>query len=85
MSAAAFDLSQCLSGHIGEEFGVEILCDSPISVVAVEHYRAKAAASGDLGPSVPVDKFVFGKGEPPQRHLTKVNGLPYRPAGLSCG
>lgn len=32
------------------------------------------------GPSVPVDIFVMAQGEPADRHVTKVGGLPYRPA-----
>jgi len=33
------------------------------------------------GPSAPVDIFVMAEGEPTDRHVTKVGGLPYRPAG----
>jgi hypothetical protein len=59
-----------------------LFTDSPVSIVVAEQFRAMAAARGaHLGPSVPVDRFVFGKGEAPSRHLTKVNGLPYRPKG----
>jgi hypothetical protein len=32
------------------------------------------------GESVPVDIFVMAEGEPPDRHITKVGGLPYRPS-----
>ena len=57
-----------------------LLSGTPHSVVIMEHYRQLAAAAGCLvGESRPVDRFVFGEGEPPERHLTKVNGLPYRP------
>ena len=57
-----------------------LFSDSPISVVIAEHYRRLAIAGGAaLGPRLPVDRFVFGRGEPAERHLTKVNGLPYRP------
>lgn len=56
-----------------------VSCDSPIEIVNVEHYRQLASAMGDLGPSVPVDRFAFGCGEPKERFVTKVNGLPYRP------
>lgn len=59
-----------------------LLTDSPINVVAAEYYRHLAIKNGvDLGASVPVDRFVFGRGEPFHRHLSKVNGLPYRPRG----
>jgi hypothetical protein len=58
----------------------ELHFDSPVSVVVGEHYRAAAAAEGlDLGSCVPVDRFIFGKGEASKRYLTKINGLPYRP------
>jgi uncharacterized protein YwqG len=32
------------------------------------------------GAAVPTDVFVFGKGAPPERWMTKVSGLPYWPA-----
>jgi|GEM_PF-2436013 len=56
---------------------------SPSALLGIEYYRRLAKAKGlDLGPSVPVDQFIFGKGEPPERHLTKIHGLPYRPKTL---
>jgi hypothetical protein len=59
-----------------------LLTDSPISIIVAEHYRAAAAAYGArLGARAPVDRFVFGKGHAVARHLTKINGLPYRPKG----
>src|SRR5262249_20248728 len=42
--------------------------------------RQKAMQTSDLGLSVTVDRFVFAKGEPPEQHQTRINGLPYRPA-----
>ncbi len=63
---------------------VGIFTGSPISLVGVDYYRHLAQAKGlELGPSVPVDQFIFGRGEPPERHLTKVHGLPYRPRDLA--
>lgn len=57
--------------------------DSPVGILVREHYQNLALSKGiDLGRRVPVDQFVFGRGEPPQRHLTKVHGLPYRPKDL---
>lgn len=54
--------------------------DSPISILQMEKYRKLAIDHGyDLGLTVPVDLFVLGWGEAPQRHLTKIHGLPYRP------
>ena len=71
-----------LTGTAVAELERIVFRGSPIGIVTVEHYREAAAVGGELGPTVPVDVFVFGKGEPPARHLTKVNGLPYRPAGV---
>lgn len=34
----------------------------------------------DWGRPIPVDIFVMAKGEPDCRHVTKIGGLPYRPA-----
>jgi len=60
-----------------------LFTDSPSALVGIEYYRHLAQAKGlDLGPSLPVDRCAFGKGEPPERHLTKVHGLPYRPRSL---
>ena len=70
------ELADCLEQKIQSA----IYSDSPLSVVLTEHYRRLAAEFGALGPHVPTDRFVFASGEPPARHLTKVNGLPYRPA-----
>lgn len=47
-----------------------------------EQLRTRIAKSHDLGPSVPVDNFVWGYGEPERRDITKIGGLPYRPAVL---
>jgi hypothetical protein len=57
--------------------------DSPIAILVWEYFRNKALASGlKLGRKIPVDQFTFGRGEPPERHLTKLHGLPYRPRTL---
>ncbi len=61
-----------------------VFTGSPIALVGIEYYRHLARAKRlKLGPSVPVDQFIFGRGEPPERHLTKVHGLPYRPKDLA--
>jgi len=63
-----------------KEIDGELFSQSPAGIVIAEHYRRLAIENGaNLGPSVPTDVCVFGRGEPPQRYLTKVNGLPYRP------
>ena len=44
--------------------------------------RMKLTSGGDLGRSVPTDVFTFIPGEPQERSVTKIGGLPYRPASL---
>ena len=34
----------------------------------------------DWGPAVPMDVFVMAEVEPPDRHITKIGGLPYQTA-----
>lgn len=55
---------------------------SPHDIAVVEQLRAKAFAGGrcDPGRAIPTDVFVFSLGEPARREVTKVGGLPYRPA-----
>jgi hypothetical protein len=62
----------------------EFLCtDSPVSIVASEHFRNTIIGSNnEFGSRVPVDRFVFGKGEPPKRFHTKVGGVPFRPRSV---
>jgi hypothetical protein len=55
----------------------------PIDLAIAEQMRRRAARLGPLGPSVPVDVFVFARGEPERRRGTKIGGLPYRPRGLA--
>jgi len=73
-----------VSNRAGASVNIEgqVLCHTPLGIITAEHYRRLAILQGgDLGPNKPTDVCVFGRGEPPQRHLTKVNGLPYRPMG----
>jgi len=58
-----------------------LFSDSPISPVLIEHYREQAAQKRQLGSGVGVDRLVLGRGELVRREVTKVGGLPYRPAG----
>jgi hypothetical protein len=80
--SSAFDLAEWRV-RLAEVIDVEPwywLADSPRSLVLIEHFRDLVAKRHDLGSSVPVDVFTFGKGEPTERYATKVGGLPYRPA-----
>jgi hypothetical protein len=54
-------------------------CDSPISVVATDYFRTIAGCESLAATKASVDKFVLASGQPPEPHLTKIGGLPYRP------
>ena len=49
----------------------------PFDMFSVERLRNEHALRS--GQPVPTDVFVFSEGEPKQRHLTKIGGLPYWP------
>jgi hypothetical protein len=53
---------------------------SPRGAVYLECLRAQIASRCDLGPSVETDTFVLGWGKSPHRDMTKIDGVPYRPA-----
>lgn len=55
---------------------------SPCHICNNEHLRREAHDQFDWGPAVPVDVFIMAEGEPPDRHVTKIGGLPYRPAQM---
>lgn len=50
---------------------------SPFDIYSVETIRKRLKF--DSHASVPTDVFVWGEGEPPKPHLTKIGGLPYLP------
>lgn len=68
---------------IPKEYWRETVIVRPENIVYVEQLRNLAASSQDLGPTIPCDIFIFGKGEPPNPEFTKIGGRPYRPARLS--
>ena len=79
-----FDLARWCNGfplaNVPEdERSGQTIC-SPRTLACVEQFRRKARPEA-LGPSVPVDVFVFAFGEPQDRGATKVGGLPYLRAG----
>lgn len=45
-----------------------------------EQLRRELQGQFNWGRSVPVDVFVMAEGEPIDRHVTKIGGLPYRPS-----
>lgn len=53
---------------------------SPCHICNNEQLRKAAHDQFDWGKPVPVDVFIMAKGEPPNRHATKIGGMPYRPA-----
>jgi len=61
-------------GHFSGE-----IVTSPYHICNNEQLRREAHDQYDWGPAVPVDVFIMAEGEPPDRHVTKIGGLPYRP------
>ena len=53
---------------------------SPWDICNNELLRREMQDQYVWGPPVPVDVFVMAEGEPPDRFVTKIGGLPYRPA-----
>lgn len=59
---------------------------SPYDLAVTELLRDEAISgtvSSSLGKTTPVDVFVFSKGEPKNRAITKIGGLPYWPKARS--
>lgn len=54
---------------------------SPSHICDLEQLRVALHDQFDWGLAVPVDVFIMGEGEPRDRHVTKIGGIPYRPAG----
>src|SRR5262249_17436874 len=52
----------------------------PYAIAVLEQIRAERLMRTPALERTPTDVFVFAKGEPPRRELTKVGGLPYWPA-----
>ena len=68
--------------HPPEEGGFGCLITGPADIAHVVQLRSEALkGTSDLA-AVPCDIFVFAQGEPTRRDVTKVNGVPYRPAAL---
>ncbi|MBX9789584.1 MAG: DUF1963 domain-containing protein [Pirellulales bacterium] len=54
----------------------------PRDIFRVERTRDSIAERSDLGQSLPTDVFVMSLGEPRRPDVTKIGGVPYRPAGM---
>lgn len=65
------------SGHYRAE-----IITSPWHLCQNENLRRGMQDQYDWGPAVPMDVFVMAEGEPPDRHVTKIGGLPYWPADV---
>lgn len=53
----------------------------PSDLAVLEQVRRRVSQRRDLGRRVPTDMMVYALGEAPRPYLTKVGGVPYRPAG----
>lgn len=53
---------------------------SPADLAVIHQVRAAIEMVADLGPRVPTDRILMAIGPPPAPHLTKLGGVPYRPA-----
>ena len=76
-----FDLEEAKRIYAANEFDADLqgeMVTSPHDLFSVEVLRDRLALR--MGPAVPTDAFVFGRGEAPRRDGTKVGGLPYWPA-----
>jgi hypothetical protein len=58
---------------------------SPCHIAVIEQLRDESMAGGSEGPTIrfSADVFIFCRGEPEKREVTKIGGLPYWPARKS--
>lgn len=73
--------------HLGKlnRFGEQLpfhgeIITGPNDLCRNEHLRQEMSDQMDWGPGVPMDVFVMADGEPGDRYVTKIGGLPYRPS-----
>src|SRR6185312_12876038 len=59
------------------------IISGPYDIAVLEQLRAEAYANEQRIARVPTDVFVWNRGEPENRAVTKIGGLPYRASGKS--
>ncbi len=74
-----FDFAAAQRVYAGDEIRRAGLITSPRDLYAVETLRDRF--NHRLGPAVPTDVFVFGKGQPPRPDCTQFGGMPFWPSG----
>ncbi|REJ81244.1 MAG: DUF1963 domain-containing protein [Planctomycetota bacterium] len=74
-------LPQFLPLEVHGHYSAEVIT-SPCELCNNEHLRHGMRDQFDWGDPVPTDVFVMSKGEPKDRHVTKIGGLPYRDAEI---
>jgi len=78
-----FDLNEWMARFSADElrsdFGMGVVT-GPLDLCQIEASRRSFGGQVDWGEPQPTDVFVMADGEPPDRHVTKLGGLPYRPA-----
>lgn len=87
MNEYQFDLGKWLEVFpqnvcIGEEDVFAVVTASPFHAATIHYIRELVSKAESLGPSIPTDVFIVSEGEPDRRDVTKVGGVPYRPANL---
>ncbi len=65
-----------------EIYQASMTIESPRDICNNEQLRREINDQIDWGPPAPVDIFIMADGEPENRWVTKIGGLPYRPASL---
>jgi hypothetical protein len=72
---------QAIDDHIDLMYPSARAVIGPEGMAVLEQLREEAMSIAPLIDPVPCDLLVYALGEPPKRHLTKVAGVPYWPAG----
>lgn len=76
------DIAQWLSSYPDNDNCCRLSLVGPHDFVCEERRREKLRVASLSSGQVPSDAFIWALGEPEQRHVTKIGGLPYRPDDL---